>query len=90
VWPKAWFPARVGRGEITLSVLFMDGKNRLSGFKPIKNVGLYYGTGENEIPFWDFPRYKKEQNNNNKNISSLTNENNSTTSFLLLKHFMPH
>ena len=29
----------------------MDGKNRLSGFKPIKKVGLYYGIGENEIPF---------------------------------------
>ena len=62
----------------------MDGKNRLSGFKPIKKVGLHYGTGENEIPFLDFPRYKKEQNNNNKNKSSVTKENN----IIQLHHFL--
>ena len=69
--------------QIRLSVLFMDGKNRLSGLKPIKTVGLHYGTAENEIPFLDFPRYKKEQSNNNKNISSLTNKNN----IIQLHHF---
>lgn len=62
----------------------MDGKNRLSGLKSIKTVGLHYGTGENEIPFLDFWRYKKAQNNNNKNISSLTNENN----IIQLHHFL--
>ena len=62
----------------------MDGKNRLSGLKPIKTVGLHYGTGENEIPFLDFPRYKKEQsNNNNTDMSSLTNKNN----IIQLHHF---
>ena len=62
----------------------MDGKNRLSGFKPIQKVGLHCETGENEIPFLDFAKYKKEQNNNNKNISSLTNENN----IIQLHHFL--